>query len=102
MGYTWRSNSDGTADAVECDEFAEVVYDDDRSLVVNVARSVTRDPHMEDALVDALAINERRQAAELAVYSVAQAYGLDVHPDGPDGQRALTLTPPAAGEAGPP
>ena len=93
MGYTWRSNGDGTVDAVECDEFAEVVYDGDRTLVVHVARSIS-DPHLENALVDALAVNEYQQAAELAIVSVARAYGLDVHPDGPDGQRALTLAPP--------
>jgi hypothetical protein len=96
MGYAWRSNGDGTVDAVECDEFAEVVYDDDRTLLVNVARSVALKPHLEDALVDALAINEDRQGAEFAIVSLARAHGLDVHPEGPDGQRALTLTPPAA------
>jgi hypothetical protein len=99
MGYSWRSNGDGTAEAVECEEFAEVVYEDDGVLIVNVARSVTRDQHLENALVDALAIHDRRHGAEMAISMVAEEFGLDVRPEGPDEQRAMTLAPRPARDA---
>ena len=100
MGFTWQSNGDDSVDAVECDEFAQVVYEDDQVLVVHVARSMPPDRQFEDALVDVLAIHERRHAAEEAIASLADEFGLTVLPTGPDGQRALTLAPPSRGDTG--
>jgi hypothetical protein len=100
MGYTWRSNSDGTADAVETDAFAEVVYENDQVLVVNVARGMLPDPHLENALVDALALEADRPDAEEALSSVARSFGLAFHPDSRDGHSAITIAP--AGAYGPP
>jgi hypothetical protein len=92
MGYTWRANDDGTADAVEWDEFAEVVYEDSEVLVVSVARSVTLDPELEDALVDVLAVHDARHGAEEAIANVASAFGLQVHPnEAAEGQRTVVL-----------
>ncbi len=71
MGYAWRSNADGTAEAVECDPFAEVVYENDQVLVVNVARGVLPDLELENALVDALALSEHRPDAEHAIAAAA-------------------------------
>ena len=94
MGFTWRSNGDGTAKAVECEAFAEVIYEDASVLLVNLATGIEHDPALTDALMDAIAMNEQRDEAELAITKVATVYGIDVHADeGPD-QRALTLAPP--------
>ena len=100
MGYTWRSNTDGTADAVECEEFAEVVYENDQVLVVNVASGMLPHRGLEDALVDALALHEARHGAQHAIGTVADAFGLEVHPQGDDGYLALTVGPATAGPAG--
>jgi hypothetical protein len=104
MGFTWRSNGDGTAEAVECEAFAEVIYEDASVLVVNLATGIDHDPALTDALMDAIAVSEQRDEAELAIANLATVYGIDVHADeGPD-QRALTLAPPVgapgAGAAG--
>jgi hypothetical protein len=95
MGYTWRHNGDGTTDAVETDELVEVVYDDDETLVVHIARSLASDGHLEAALVDAVARQEQRSSAEREIASVADAFGLDVHEAGDEAQRTVTLAPPA-------
>ena len=99
MGYTWRSNGDGTADAVETDAFAEVVYENDQVLVVNVARGMLPDPRLENALVDAIALEEARPGAEEAIGSVARSFGLALHPDSRNGHSAITIAPgtPAVG-----
>ena len=95
MGFTWRSNGDGTSAAVAFDEFAEVVYDDDETLVVNVAQGMLPDRPLEDALVDALALSDARTDTEDALVSVAQAFGLDAHPAGDAAHRAITIAPSA-------
>jgi hypothetical protein len=98
MDYAWRSNSDGTAAAVACDEFAQVVYDDDDVLVVNVAQGMLPDRLLEDALVDALALTGARLDTEHALVAVATAFGLDAQPQqGLTGRRAITITPAASG-----
>ena len=93
MGYAWRSNADGTAEAVEIDPFAEVVYENDQVLVVNVARGMLLDAELENALVDALALTEHRPDAEDAIAALADAFGLDVHPRDDTTQHALTIAP---------
>jgi hypothetical protein len=93
MAYTLRDNGDGTADAVECDEFAEVVYEDNEVLVVNLARSLARDVRLEGALVDALARHGQRHDAELAISLLADDFGIALEPDGRNGHRWLTLAP---------
>ena len=99
MGYTWRSNDDGTADAVETDPFAEVVYENDQVLTVNVARGMLPDPRLEDALVDALALETIRPDAEEAISSVARSFGLALHEDIREGHRAVTIAPVGANGA---
>lgn len=101
MGYTWRHNGDGTTEAVETDELVEVVYEDDEILVVHIARSLASDDRLEAALVDAVARQEQRSSAEREIASVADAFGLDVHEDGDDAQRTVTIAPPVVpfGEA---
>ena len=96
MGYTWRSNDDGTADAVETDPFAEVVYENDQTLVVNVARGMLPDPSLENALVDALALETVRPDAEEAISSVARSFGLALHEENRDGHSAMTIAPVSA------
>jgi hypothetical protein len=94
MGFSWRSNGDGTATAVDCEAFAEVIYEDASVLVVNLATDMEHDPELADALMDAIAMSEQRDEAELAITNLATVYGVDVHADeGPD-QRSLTLAPP--------
>ncbi len=96
MDYAWRSNSDGTAAAVACDEFAQVVYEDDEVLVVNVAQGMLPDRLLEDALVDALALTGARLDTEDALRSVADAFGLEAQPQGLAGRRAITITQSAS------
>jgi hypothetical protein len=93
MGFAWHSNADGTAEAVEYDPFAEVVYENDQVLVVNVARGVLPDVELENALVDALALSEHRPDAEHAIAAAADALGFDMHPRDDSTQRALTIAP---------
>ena len=100
MDYAWRSNSDGTAAAIACDEFAEVVYEDDDVLVVNVAHGMLADRQLENALVDALALTGARPETEDALTSVAKSFGLDAQAQGSSGHRAITITP-ATAAAGP-
>lgn len=96
MGYTLRSNGDGTADAVETDPFAEVVYENDQVLVVNLARGMLPNPDLENALVDALALEGLRTDAEAAITSVAGMFGLVSHPDSTGDQSAITIAPAGA------
>ncbi len=96
MGYTWRSNDDGTADAVETDPFAEVVYENDQTLVLKVARGMLPDPNLENALVDALALETVRPDAEEAISSVARSFGLALHEDIREGHSAVTIAPVGA------
>jgi hypothetical protein len=93
MGYSWRTHGDGTVDAVECDQFVEVVYEDDDVLVIHVARSIAADPQLQNALVDTIDRESHRQGAELAIATLASEFGLEVRPDGEDSQYALTLAP---------
>jgi hypothetical protein len=93
MGYTWRHRHDGSSEALETDEFAEVLYEDQGLLVVHVARSLAADGELEDALVDAIARRDRRVEAEREISTVAHAFGLVVHEDGDGDHRALTLAP---------
>jgi hypothetical protein len=94
MGFTRRSNGHGTVKAVECEAFAEVIYEDASVLVVNLATGIEHDHDLNDALMDAIAMNEQRDEAELAITNLATVYGIDVHADeGPD-LRALTLALP--------
>jgi hypothetical protein len=98
MGFTWRSNGDGTAEAVETEAFAEVIYEDATILVVNVATNIVLEDDLANALMDAIATSEQRHEAESAIAALARSFGMDVHPvDGVD-QRALTIAP-AAGAA---
>lgn len=96
MGLTWRTLADGTADAVEWDAFAEVVYEDDEILALNVARGMAVDGELEDDLVDTLARSGRRDSAQAAITLIAAAHGLDVYPDETGSQLAMTLAPPWA------
>jgi hypothetical protein len=96
MGYTWRHNGDGTTDAVETDELVEVVYEDNETLVVHLARSLASDDRLEAALVDAVARQDQRSSAEREIASVADNFGLDIHEDGDAARRAVTIAPRAA------
>jgi hypothetical protein len=96
----WRHNGDGTSDALETDELAEVVYDDDETLVVHLACSLASDDRLEAALVDAVARQEQRSSAEREIASVADAFGLEVHEDGNDAQRTVTIAPRAVPPGG--
>ena len=91
MGISWRTNGDGTALATECQTFAEIVYQDDTILVVNVERSAVTDGALTDALMDAIARSEQRSEAELAIEHLAREFGMHVHPINHRDQRELIL-----------
>lgn len=93
MGFTRRSNGDGTAKAVECEEFAEVIYEDATVLVVNLATGIAGDGELTDALMDAIATNHQRDGAETAIATLAEAFGVDVRAADGAEQRALTIAP---------
>ena len=93
MGIAWRSNGDGTASGLECDPFAEVIYEDNSVLVVNVDTSAMGDGRLTDALMDAITANDQRRETESAIELVAEAHGMVVHPTDARDQRALTIAP---------
>jgi len=93
MGFVWETRA--PAPAVDVESFAEVVYDQDQILVVNVARGLERDRELADALMDVIATRGQRDDAEWAIGHLAGRFGLAMSPAGSRRTRQLTIAPPA-------
>jgi hypothetical protein len=97
MGFVWETGT--PARAVDVESFAEVVYDQDSILVINVARGLERDPVLADALMDVIATRTERDEAEWALGDLAGRFGLAVSPTGSRRTRQVTITPAPASVA---
>ncbi len=100
MGISWRTHGDGTAHALDCETFAEVVYRDDTVLVVNLETSMVADAQLTDALMDAIARSERRAEAEEAIGLLAAEFGAFVQPVNRRDQLELIVSPASSAVVG--